>query len=194
MQNREISFFDHVHTLTLKEKKLTIKAMLDIYTLGEDVLRAPTKKVTRFDNGLAILIDAMFTTMEEADGVGLAGPQIGVSERIFVVDTRREGERLAFINPEIIETGVEMVPYEEGCLSVPGVYHDVMRPATVTVQAQDINGKVFTLKADGLLARVIQHENDHLYGKLFIDRLEQADKEKLIKVYEKRQKKNKKRK
>lgn len=168
--------------------------MLDIYTLGEDVLRAPTKKVTRFDNGLAILIDAMFTTMEEADGVGLAGPQIGVSERIFVVDTRREGERLAFINPEIIETGVEMVPYEEGCLSVPGVYHDVMRPATVTVQAQDINGKVFTLKADGLLARVIQHENDHLYGKLFIDRLEQADKEKLIKVYEKRQKKNKKRK
>ncbi len=168
--------------------------MLDIYKLGDEVLRAPTKKVTRFDNGLAILVDAMFTTMEEADGVGLAGPQVGVSEQIFVVDTRNEGERLAFINPEIIETGIDLVPYEEGCLSVPGVYHDVMRPSTVTIQAQNVNGKAFTLKAEGLLARVIQHEYDHLFGKLFIDRLDEKDKEMMIKAYEKRQKKGKKRK
>jgi peptide deformylase len=159
--------------------------MLDIYKLGDDVLRTPTEKITKFDNAIAMLADAMFTTMEEADGVGLAGPQVGVSKRIFVVDTRNEGERYCFINPEIIETSMEMGPYEEGCLSVPGIYRDVVRPLGVTVQAQDINGKSFTIKATGLLARVIQHENDHLYGKLFIDRLDEKEKEAAVKAYEK---------
>lgn len=161
--------------------------MLDIYTLGEDVLREGTSEVDKFDSALKMLVDAMFETMDEADGVGLAAPQVGVSQRIFVVDTRRSPEeRLAFINPEIIETGVEMVPYEEGCLSIPGVYHDVMRPKTITIQARDVNGKPFTLKADGLLARAIQHENDHLSGKLFIDRLDEAEREKVVKAYERK--------
>ena len=168
--------------------------MLDIYKLGDEVLRTPTKKITHFDNSLALLVDAMFSTMEEADGVGLAGPQIGASDQLFVVDTRNEGERYVFINPEIIETSVELVPYEEGCLSVPGIYHDVVRPAEVTIQAQNLQGKVFTVKASGLLARVIQHEYDHLYGKLFVDRLDPNEKELVIKAYEKRNKKGKRKK
>jgi len=166
--------------------------MLEIYMLGDDVLYAPTEKVKEFDGALKMLADAMFETMDEADGVGLAGPQVGVSKRIFVVDTREPGGRICFVNPEILETSVEMIPYEEGCLSVPGVYHKVTRPASVIVQAQDLNGKAFTIKATGLLARVIQHENDHLYGKLFIDCLTPEERELAVKVYERRNKRNRK--
>lgn len=167
--------------------------MLDIYKLGEDVLYTPTEKVKKFDSALKMLIDAMFDTMDEADGVGLAGPQVGVSQKLFVVDDRK-GNRIAFINPEIIETSVEVGPYEEGCLSVPGVYHDVIRPLGVTVQAQDVNGKAFTIKATGLLARIIQHENDHLNAKLFIDRLSEDDRVMMVKVYERKNKTKKRKK
>ena len=167
--------------------------MLDIYKLGEDVLYTPTEKVKKFDSALKMLIDAMFDTMDEADGVGLAGPQVGVSQKLFVVDYRK-GNRIAFINPEIIETSVEVGPYEEGCLSVPGVYHDVIRPLGVTVQAQDVNGKAFTIKATGLLARIIQHENDHLNAKLFIDRLSEDDRAMMVKVYERKNKTKKRKK
>ena len=167
--------------------------MLDIYKLGEDVLYTPTEKVKKFDSALKMLIDAMFDTMDEADGVGLAGPQVGVSQKLFVVDDRK-GNRIAFINPEIIETSVEVGPYEEGCLSVPGVYHDVIRPLGVTVQAQDVNGKAFTIKATGLLARIIQHENDHLNAKLFIDRLSEDDRAMMVKVYERKNKPKKRKK
>lgn len=166
--------------------------MLDIYTLGDEVLREPCERVSEFDSALAMLTDAMFETMIDADGVGLAAPQVGVSLRFFVVDTRREGERLAFFNPEIVETSDDSVPYEEGCLSVPGLYHDVMRPSRVTVHAQDINGKGFTLQASGLLARVIQHEYDHLEGRLFIDRLDEKEKEKMNALWQRRQKKEQK--
>ena len=86
----------------------------------------------------------------------------------------------------------DSVPYEEGCLSIPGLYHDVMRPSRVTVQAQDVRGKSFTLQASGLLARVIQHENDHLDGKLFIDRLDDKEKEKMTALWQKKQKKDQK--
>ena len=153
--------------------------MLDIYTLDDEVLRTETEEVKVFDGALKMLIDAMFDTMMEADGVGLAGPQVGVSQKLFVVDTRR-GDRLAFINPVILETSIEEVPFEEGCLSVPGVFHDVMRPQRVKVQAQDVNGKYFTVDADGFLARVIQHENDHLNGILFTDHVEEKDREKML--------------
>ncbi|MDD7588910.1 peptide deformylase [Bullifex porci] len=161
--------------------------MLDIYKLGEDVLYTPTQRVTKFDSALKLLVDAMFETMDEADGVGLAAPQVGVSQKLFVVDDRN-GNRIAFINPEIIETSVEEGPYEEGCLSLPGVYHNVIRPLGVTIQAQDVNGKAFTIKASGLLARVIQHENDHLNCRLFIDRLSDEDREMMVKVYERKNK------
>ena len=159
--------------------------MLDIYTLGDEILRERCKPVKVFDSALTSLIDAMFVTMAEANGVGLAAPQIGADIRLFVVDVPEWGKGV-FINPQIIETSLELSCAEEGCLSVPGLFHDVERPASVVVQAQDVNGKVFTVKADGLLARAIQHENDHLNGVLFIDRLEHGEQEKMQKAWEKR--------
>ena len=167
--------------------------MLDIFTLGDEVLRTENKKVTVFDDALRMLVDAMFDTLVEADGVGLAAPQVGVSERFFIVDLRRgENSRYVFINPEILETSIEECPYEEGCLSIPGLYHEVMRPQKVKVQAQDLSGKHFTIEADGMLARVIQHENDHLNGILFIDHLDENDRSRMEKLFHKRQKKGRK--
>jgi peptide deformylase len=165
--------------------------MLDIYTLGEDVLRQKTEVVKQFDRALALLVDAMFDSMLEADGIGLAAPQVGVSKRLFVVDTRKNGERYAFINPVIIETSSEMVPHEEGCLSIPGMYTDIVRPAGITIQAQDVDGKAFLLKATDLLARVIQHEYDHLEGILFIDRMDEPSRQALVSAYERRTKRRK---
>ncbi|NCC64657.1 MAG: peptide deformylase [Spirochaetia bacterium] len=161
--------------------------MLDIYTLGEEVLKQKCQPVTTFDSALRILVDAMFETMDQADGVGLAAPQIGVNSRLFVIHIKNT-EKRAYINPQIIETSVETETAEEGCLSIPGVWHDVERPLRVTVQAQDLEGKVFTVKAEGLLARAIQHETDHLNGVLFIDRLDDIEREKMVKAYEKRNK------
>ena len=161
--------------------------MLDIYTLGDDVLREECKDITEFDSALRMLAEAMIDTLHEADGVGLAGPQVGVSKKIFVIHIR-DNEPMVFINPSIIETSIEECPYEEGCLSLPGVYHDVIRPESVTVQAQGLDGKPFTIKASGLLARVIQHENDHLHGVLYIDHLSDSDKASVVRSYERKNK------
>ena len=165
----------------------TVMPMLDIYTLGDEVLREKCKEITKFDSALRMLADAMIETMDEADGVGLAGPQVGVLEKIFVIHIG-DDDPMVFINPEIIETSIEECPYEEGCLSIPGVYHDVIRPARVTVQAQDLDGKSFTVKADGFLARAIQHENDHLSGVLYIDHLTEGEQKSVIKSYERKNK------
>ena len=159
--------------------------MLDIYRIGDEILRTKCEKVTQFDHSLEILIDAMFDTLDEADGVGLAGPQVGVDKRLFIVSLN-DGTRKVFVNPEIVETSVDTCPYEEGCLSIPGVYHNVIRPSKVKVFAQDEKDHAFTLDASGLLARVIQHENDHLDGKLFIDRLSEDERDKVLKLYSKR--------
>lgn len=156
--------------------------MLDIFTLGEEILTVKCKKVTTFDSSLTLLVDAMFDTMAEADGVGLAAPQVGIDMRLFVVDDQK-GTRQEFINPEIVETSMDNVFMEEGCLSIPNVWHDVERPRSVTIQAQDVNGKTFKIKAEGLLARTIQHENDHINGIVFIDRLSDIEREKMIKQY-----------
>ena len=159
--------------------------MLDIYTLGDEVLRKECSEVKVFDSALKMLADAMIETLREADGVGLAGPQVGVSEKIFVVEIP-DNNPIVFVNPEIIQTSIETSPYEEGCLSIPGVYFNVIRPSAVTVQAQDVTGKPFTIEATGLLARVIQHENDHLHGKLYVDHLSEKDRERAIKEYERK--------
>jgi peptide deformylase len=159
--------------------------MLDIFTLGEEVLSQKCQPITKFDSGLRVLVDAMFETMAEADGVGLAAPQVGVSSRLFVINIKDVVKR-AFVNPQIVETSIETDCAEEGCLSIPGVWHDVERPARVTVQAQDVDGKAFTLSAEGLLARAIQHENDHLNGVLFIDRLDDEEKQKVVHAYERK--------
>ncbi len=161
--------------------------MLEIYTIGEEILREKCKKVVKFDSALELLVNAMFEKMDEADGVGLAAPQIGVDLRVFVIDDHR-GTRKAFINPEILETSMEECSMEEGCLSIPGVYTYLSRSERVTVQAQDVNGKTFRVEADDLLARAIQHENDHLNGILFIDRLDEKSRSKILKTYEKRNK------
>ena len=149
------------------------------------MLREECSDIKAFDSALRMLADAMMETLREADGVGLAGPQVGVPEKIFVTLVPNDEPRV-FINPEIIETSIETGPYEEGCLSIPGVYHEVIRPAGVTVQAQDVNGKAFTLKADGHLARVIQHENDHLSGVLYIDHLPESEQKSVIRSYERK--------
>lgn len=164
--------------------------MLDIVRIGDEVLREKCSAVTEFDESLNILLDAMYETLEEAEGIGLAAPQVGVDKRFFIVSLP-DGTKKEFINPEITGTSVETNPYEEGCLSVPGVYHDVVRPSKVIVKAQDATGKEFTLKASGLLARVIQHEYDHLDGVLFIDHLDETERAKVVREYEKKNRKNK---
>lgn len=166
-----------------------MEPILEIVKIGDEVLREKCTPVKEFDSAFKMLTDAMFDELLEADGVGLAAPQIGISQRFFVVDIR-DGKRYVFVNPEIVETSLEKGPYEEGCLSIPGVYHDVERPLRVTVQARNAEGKLFNLSADGLLARVIQHEYDHLEGKLFIDHLGKEEREKMLKAYEKKQKRS----
>ena len=143
--------------------------VLDVVKLGDDFLRKTVAPVTEVNDEIRKLIDDMFDTMIELNGVGLAGPQAGISKRLFVVIADDDVRRV-FINPQIIQTSQEMCDYDEGCLSIPQVYETIQRPAKVTVQALNEKGKPFTLEADGLLARIIQHENDHLDGKLFIDR------------------------
>ncbi len=145
--------------------------MLKIYKLGEEVLRQKSVPIKdeEINDELRTLAEEMFETMDAANGVGLACPQIGKNIRMFVAMADDDVRRV-FINPQIIATSDDSVPYEEGCLSVPQVYENIMRPSKVTVQAQDQNGKKFTLEAEGLLARIIQHENDHLDGVIFIDR------------------------
>ena len=159
--------------------------MLDIMKLGDEVLREKCKPVTEFDDALRILIQARYETMEEANGIGLAAPQVGVDKRFFVVGLP-DGTKKEFINPRITGTSVETSPYEEGCLSLPEVYHEVIRPSKVIIEAQDMNGNPFTLKASGLMARVIQHEYDHLDGVLFIDHLSEEEKGKVVRAYEKK--------
>ncbi len=144
---------------------------MKIYKLGEEILRQKCSPVeeSEINDEMRSLFAEMFKTMDEAEGVGLAAPQIGIAKRFFVV-TADDGIRRVFINPQIIKTSAEMCEYDEGCLSLPGFDETIIRPQEVTVTALDENGKQFTLDADGLLARVIQHENDHLDGIVYIDR------------------------
>lgn len=137
-------------------------------------LRTPGEPVERFDADLRALVDDMAETMYAAPGVGLAAPQIGVPLRLFIVDTATSDDAPSdlrtFINPQITDA-IGECSYEEGCLSFPGVHEQIKRAERVKVRAQDIEGKAFELEADGLLAIAIQHENDHLDGKLMVDHL-----------------------
>ena len=137
-------------------------------------LRNPGLEVTEFDEELQTLIDDMAETMYAAPGVGLAATQIGVPKRLFIVDvaTDEDGpsDLRVFINPEILEAEGDTT-FNEGCLSFPGIREDIDRAERVKVRALDQHGEAFELEADGLLAIAIQHENDHLDGKLMIDRL-----------------------
>ena len=142
-----------------------------IVYLPHAALRQIAKPVEHFDDYLAKLIDDLFATMYAAKGVGLAAPQVGISLRLAVIDVKGDQtEQFTLINPEIIAVAGE-AKYQEGCLSVPGAYDTVVRAARVSIKALDRFGKPFNLTADGLLGECIQHEIDHLNGKLFIDLL-----------------------
>ncbi len=158
---------------------------MNIFTLGDDVLYRKAVRIPEIDKKIADLSSAMIETMYAGKGIGLAGPQVGEGLRLFVSHVPEDKPRV-FINPEIIATSQEQLLYEEGCLSIPGVYADIERSAYVTVQAWDEKGKPFTLDADGVLARVILHEFDHLNGILFIDRLEEKKKKRIIKTFQKK--------
>ncbi len=143
--------------------------VLDITKLGEEVLRQVAVPVEEVNDEIRALAEDMFETMIEANGVGLAAPQIGKSIRMFVLIADDDVKRV-FINPQIIKTSAEVCDFDEGCLSIPQVYETISRPEKVTVQAINEKGKTFVLEADGFLARIIQHEYDHLDGILYIDR------------------------
>ncbi|MCQ2613669.1 MAG: peptide deformylase [Treponemataceae bacterium] len=142
---------------------------MTVVTLGNDVLRQKCAPVETVTEEHAKLAEEMFELMDASDGVGLAAPQVGLSIRMFVLMSDDDVRRV-FINPQIIATSTETCEMEEGCLSIPGLYEKIVRPAKVSVQALNEKGKPFVLEADGLLARIIQHENDHLDGILYIDR------------------------
>ncbi|MFC1771445.1 peptide deformylase [Candidatus Margulisiibacteriota bacterium] len=148
-------------------------SVLPILTIPNPVLKQLTEKVLEFNNDLKELVQDMFDTVADAGGVGLAGPQAGILERIIIVSF--EGRKLVFINPEITWAGDEMVLAEEGCLSCPGRTIVIKRPDEIKVTAQDIKGEPFTIKLKDWISRIVQHEIDHLNGVLILDREDKGD-------------------
>ena len=148
-------------------------ALRKIITAENPILRQKAKKIHRFDPSLQKLVNDMFETMHQANGVGLAAPQIAQSIRVFVAEY--EDQKVAVFNPEIVKSeGEERGP--EGCLSIPGYVGENIRRATkVTVKGQDVRGKPIKVTAEGWFARILQHEIDHLNGILFLDRLDTPD-------------------
>ena len=147
-------------------------AFLEIIEYPDPRLRTVARPVTRFDDRLRQLIDDMAQTMYAAPGVGLAATQVDVHERLLVLDiSETKDQLLVLVNPEIVWASDEQVECEEGCLSVPGVYDAVTRPARVRVRAQHADGTPFEFDGDGLLAVCVQHEMDHLLGKVFVEHL-----------------------
>ena len=147
-------------------------AIRQIVLEGDDVLRKKCRPVTDFNQRLWTMLDDMAETMYASDGAGLAAPQINVHKQLVVIDVSEQKNELSvFINPQIVKTCEEKVMFEEGCLSLPGIYDEIERPARVTVRALDADGKEFEIEAEGLLAVCVQHEIDHLKGCIFVDYL-----------------------
>ena len=147
---------------------------LEIFKLGSKTLRTEARRISKVDNQIRNLAKDMLQSMYSAKGIGLAGPQVGISKELLVIDINFEdsaAEPLILINPEITAFGSTLNTYEEGCLSIPGVYLNVVRPSTIKLKFRDEMGRPRKMNADGLLARCIQHEVDHLKGVLFIDRV-----------------------
>ena len=147
---------------------------LEIYKLGSNTLRTTAKRISKVDIETRKLAREMLQSMYSAKGIGLAAPQVGISKELLVIDINFEdsaAEPLILINPEITAFGSTLNSYEEGCLSIPGVYLNVIRPSTIKLKFRDEMGRPRKMNADGLLARCIQHEVDHLKGVLFVDRV-----------------------
>ncbi len=162
-----------------------------IITLPDPILRKVSAPVERIDAEVRKLAEDMLETMYAAPGVGLAAVQVGVPRRLFVLDTAKEErppQPLVLINPEIVALGAEMRVHEEGCLSIPDERVPIERPSTVTVRFLDREGKTQELAAEGLLATAIQHEIDHLNGKLIIDYLSRLKRDMVVRKFRKRAK------
>lgn len=165
---------------------------LKIITYGHPTLRQKAKPVTRFDESLRELADAMFEAMRKADGIGLAAPQVGKSLAMFVVDIspiEKDHAPMTFVNPEITEY-IGSCAYNEGCLSVPGISSEIIRAEKIKLRYTDLAGKVHEGVADGILARVIQHELDHLNGVLFVDYLNEETRKQYEDILHKLEKQN----
>ncbi len=162
--------------------------LFEIQTYGKQVLRTKTEEIPQIDDDLRKFVADMFETMYAAEGIGLAAPQVGKSIRLFVIDLspidEEEGPRV-FVNPQIVEFGDEKDEYEEGCLSIPTVREIVTRPTQIRLTYQDMNGKQYDEEIDGFLARVIQHEYDHLEKTLFVDHLSSLKKSLIKKTLKK---------
>ena len=157
---------------------------MQILTLGNELLRQKAVKVEKIDEEIKNTVKQMLEILERDKGVGLAGPQVGFMKRLFVSHVQGDEQRV-FINPSILETSHNTVKFEEGCLSVPGVYANVIRSEKIKIQAWNENGRPFTIETDGILARVILHEYDHLEGVIFLDHISEGKRNKLISKYEK---------
>ena len=167
-------------------------AKLDIITLPDPILRKTSAPVERVDEGVRQLADDMLETMYAAPGVGLAAVQVGVLRRLLVLDTAKGEDEpprpLVMINPQIVALGSEMRRHEEGCLSIPEVRIEIERPSSVTVEFLDREGRPQQLTAEGLLATAIQHEIDHLNGKLIIDFLSRLKRDIIVRKFKKQAK------
>ena len=165
-------------------------AILDILHFPDPRLRNKAKPVAEVTDAIRHLVDDMFETMYQAPGIGLAATQVNVAKQVVVIDLSEEkNQPLCLINPEILEKdGVEQM--EEGCLSVPGIYEPVSRAAHVRIRALNQDGDSFEMEADGLLAVCIQHEMDHLAGKLFVDYLSSLKRQRIRKKLEKESRQN----
>lgn len=164
---------------------MTIKPLV---ILPDPVLRQVSKPVERVDDALTKLADDMLETMYDAPGIGLAAIQVGEPLRLLVIDLAKDDQPkkpLVFINPEIVDSGDEACVHEEGCLSIPDYYADVERPGSVTVRSLDRLGNQQETEAEGLLARVLQHEIDHLNGVLFIDHISKLKRDMVVRKFKK---------
>ena len=150
-------------------------SLLHLRTIPDPVLRQKARRVSKIDDALHKLIDDMLDTMRDADGVGLAANQVGVLQRVVVIEIPEEDQTRVLINPEIVRREGERV-VEEGCLSIPGFRGELVRSVKVRVRALDRDGKPMRFKAEGLLAQALEHETDHINGFLYIDHLESPDK------------------
>lgn len=160
---------------------------LDLVLFPDEGLREVCKPIDEMSDSLDRLIDEMFYTMYDAPGIGLAAPQVAVQKRLIVVDVSEEkNEPIALINPEIIRSSGQ-ITWEEGCLSLPGIYADITRPSDILVRGMDRDGKTIEFEAHDLLAICIQHEIDHLNGKLFVDHLSILKRNRILQKYKKLQ-------
>ncbi|MEQ9396369.1 peptide deformylase [Haliea sp.] len=163
-------------------------AVLDILEFPDPRLRTRAKPVDAVTDATRALIDDLFETMYAAPGIGLAATQVNVHQRLLVIDVSEDhSEPLVFINPEITVLDPDLGDYDEGCLSVPGFYETVQRPQRISVTALDRNGEPFTRELQGLLAICLQHEIDHLDGKLFVDYLSPLKRQRIRRKLEKEQ-------